>query len=373
MNEEMNNNEEPKVEVNTTEEVQVTVAPIESLDEPETVTPEPTEVAPVETLVEPETVTQESTEVAPVEPTPETTPEPTAEQPAPEAPVPETPTPTPEPKQKNKTLPIIIGAVVLIAIGLCVAFGMGLFGSSDNKEANTANNEENGNTEVTGDAEKFEGIYATENDKMFIRKESGTTFHYMIGGSFEGSAVVNGDTAKEKNTMDDDYFTFKLTEEGIELTYNASEDKSVIIDTGLYKKVADYNVDNKYKEAVGDPQYLETGYNGVYKTDEITLYVFQISENDVLVKASNDVDVLFDEKFTKEVNEVNGETSYVAKSFFDEEKDAFILNIFDNSIEIIVKDDVLDYNEDDKKLENNYKFDRKITKEEIIEEFYSSY
>lgn len=57
----------------------------------------------------------------------------------------------------------------------------------------------------------------------------------------------------------------------------------------------------------------------------------------------------------------------------NEEKTASILNIFDNSIEIIVKDDVLDYDADDKKLENNYKFDRKITKEEIIKEFYQNY
>lgn len=57
----------------------------------------------------------------------------------------------------------------------------------------------------------------------------------------------------------------------------------------------------------------------------------------------------------------------------NEEKTASILNIFDNSIEIIVKDDVLDYDADDKKLENNYKFDRKITQEEIIKEFYQNY
>ena len=204
--------------------------------------------------------------------------------------------------------------------------------------------------------------------------ESDTEFHYMIGGNFEGSAIVNGASAKEKQRFNEnEYFEFKIVSGGIELVYNAPENYEVAVATGVYKKVADYSKDNVYQEAVGDPQYLETGYNGVYKTDEISLYVFQINENEVLVKSSNDTDAMFDEKFTKEVNEINGEISYVAKSFFDEEKTAFILNIFDNSIEIIVKDDVLDYDADDKKLENNYKFDRKITKEEIIKEFYQNY
>lgn len=274
-----------------------------------------------------------------------------------------------EEKKKSLLVPIIF----VIALSL---IGIGVFLLLNNKNDSKTNNDENHETPqpTTENVEQFEGIYANGEDKMYIRKESDTEFHYMIGGNFEGSAIVSGDSAREKPKFNEnEYFEFKLVSGGIELVYNAPENYEVAVATGVYKKVADYSKDNVYQEAVGDPQYLETGYNGVYKTDEISLYVFQINENEVLVKASNDTDAMFDEKFTKEVNEINGEISYVAKSFFDEEKTASILNIFDNSIEIIVKDDVLDYDADDKKLENNYKFDRKITKEEIIKEFYQNY
>ena len=138
-------------------------------------------------------------------------------------------------------------------------------------------------------------------------------------------------------------------------------------------KISDYSKDNIYKEAVGDPEYLETGYSGLFKNDNVELYVFQISEKEVMVKSSNNTtDVFIDEKFEEKVNEINGNVNYIVKSFFDENQIAYILNFYDKSIEIIVYD-VLDNDEDDKKLENNYKFERNITKEEIINEFYSNY
>lgn len=277
-----------------------------------------------------------------------------------------------EKKPKNKLIPIIIIIVLLICgIFAFLFFGTDIFKSDKGKE----NNNEETDTPVSVDeAIKFEGIYANENDKMYIHKISNTEFHYIIGGNFEGTAKVNGENAKEKELFDEnEYFEFTLKDNGIEVTYHADENTEVAVDTGLYKKVADYSKDNIYKEAVGDPKYLETRHNGVFKNEDIELYVFQISEKEVLVKASNDADVLFDEKFEEVVNEINGESNFFAKSFFDEEKTAFILNFYDNSIEIIVKDDVLDYDIEDKKLEKNYKFDRKITKEEILKEFYSDY
>ena len=48
------------------------------------------------------------------------------------------------------------------------------------------------------------------------------------------------------------------------------------------------------------------------------------------------------------------------------------MKIFDNSIEITVYEDVFGFDEEDKKLEGNYKFDREITKEDILKEFYSN-
>ncbi len=265
-----------------------------------------------------------------------------------------------------KIIPIIIG-VLLIAVGIFFIIG------SNSSNTNKENKEESDTKEDLASA--YEGIYAAENDKLFIRKTSNNEFHYIIGGNFEGTAIVKGDSAKEKNPFkNDEYFEFKLKDEDIELIYHAGENVEVAADTGIYKKVADYSKDNVYKEAVGDPKYLETKYSGLFKNDEVELYVFQISEKEIMVKSSdNNANIFIDEKFEEEVNEVNGETSFVAKSFFDEDKNAFLLNFYDNSIEIIVYDDVLDYDEEDKKLESNYKFERSITKEDIMNEFYNNY
>ena len=273
-------------------------------------------------------------------------------------------------KKKNILVPILIGiAVILIGVGVFLL----LSGKDNNsKQNNEENTEKQESTSV--DVTKFEGIYANGEDKLYIRKSAENEFHYMISGSFEGTAVVNGETAKEKELFNEnEYFEFKLVDDGIELTYNAPKDHEVAIATGLYKKVAEYSSDNIYKEAVGDPQYLSTRNNGIYKNENIELFVFQISENQVIVRSSNNTtEVNIDEVFEEKTNEINGEVNFVAKSFFDEDKNAFSMKIFDNSIEITVYEDVFGFDEEDKKLEGNYKFDRKITKEDILKEFYSN-
>ena len=276
-------------------------------------------------------------------------------------------------KKKKFLLPIIIILILLLGLGVFLYFGTDIFKS---KNKDNSNQEQQPDTPpVTTEIDKYEGIYAAQNDKLYIYKTSDTEFHYVIGGNFIGFAKLNGDVAKQKDAFKDDgYFEFKLVDDGIEVSYIADENVSVVVDTGKYTKVADYTKENVYKEAVGDPSYLDLDKSGLFKNEDIELYVFQISENEIMVKSSdNSTDVFFDEKFEKEINEINGEISFVSKSFFDEDKNAFLMNFYDNSIEIIVYDDVFGFDEDDKKLENNYKFERKITEEEIIKEFYSNY
>ena len=277
-----------------------------------------------------------------------------------------------EEKKKSKNLIIMVSIIIGV---LLVVLGVFFLISSKSSSTEKENNGEKNSFDKEDLVTPYEGIYAATNDKIYIRKINNTEFHYMLGGRFEGSAIVNGNTAKEKNPLEEDeYFEFKLKNDGIELIYHADENTEVALDTGFYKKVADYSIANLYKEAIGDPAYLETRHSGVFKNGDIELYVYQISETEVMVKSSNNLsNVSIDEKFVEEINEINGETSFVAKSIFDEDKNAFLMNFYDNSIEIIVYEDVLDYDEDDKKLENNYKFERKITQEEIIKEFYSNY
>ena len=287
-------------------------------------------------------------------------------------PVEETPVVTPEPPKKNNLfIPIIIILVLLLGVGAFLFFGTDIF-----KSKSKANNEENTETPTTEDlAIKYEGIYAAENDKLYIRKVNETTINYVVADSFFGTAKVSKDSAVDNKLSKDEYFEFKLVDDGIEVIYHADENTEILADTGLYKKVSSYSKENLYKEAVGDPKYLETNYNGVYKYNDNEYYVYQISDKEVMVKSSPDVtDPYFiDALFEETVNETNGETYFVSKSFFDEDKIAYSLIFFDNSFELHVYEDVLEYDEEDKNLEQNYKFDRKITQEDILSNFYTYY
>ena len=159
-------------------------------------------------------------------------------------------------ESNNKILIIVrILVLLLLGVGLFLFLGTDLFKSKNG----------------------FEGIFESENDKMYIRKTSDNEFHYMIGGNFEGTAIIDGNNAKEKSLFDDvndGYFEFRLVNDGVELKYVAPNDEEVATDTGIYKRVAEYSKDNVYKEAVGDPKYLKTKYNGVFKNNDIELIIY---------------------------------------------------------------------------------------------------
>jgi hypothetical protein len=275
-----------------------------------------------------------------------------------------------ENKKGNKLIPIII-----ILIGLVLIF-TSLFFFTDIFKSNEKGNNEKNIKEKQDESliSKYEGIYTAEKDNMYIHKKSDNEFYYTIGGNFQGVAKIEGDSAKEKDSVNDNYFEFKIVDDGIEVTYHADEDTEVAVDTGLYKKVADYSKENVYKYAVGDPSYLKTRYNGIFKNGNIELYIYQISENEIMVQTNDNPDGVYLYKtFEKTKDKITGDEYFAAKSFFDEDKIAFSLVFYDRSVELFVHDDVSDYDENDKKLELNYKFEKEITQEEIINKFYSFY
>lgn len=275
-----------------------------------------------------------------------------------------------ENKKGNKLIPIIVILIGLVLIFTSLFFFTDIFKS--NEKGNNEKNIEDKQDESL--ISKYEGIYTTEKDNMYIHKKSDNEFYYTIGGNFQGVAKIEGDSAKEKDSVNDNYFEFKIVDDGIEVTYHADEDTEVAVDTGLYKKVADYSKENVYKYAVGDPSYLKTRYNGIFKNGNIELYIYQISENEIMVQTNDNPDGVYLYKtFEKTKDKITGDEYFAAKSFFDEDKIAFSLVFYDRSVELFVHDDVPDYDENDKKLELNYKFEKEITQEEIINKFYSFY
>lgn len=269
-------------------------------------------------------------------------------------------------KRGNKSIIIILIGLLLIGTGLFLFFGTDLF-KKEKKENNNGNGKEP--VSEVGDADKFEGIYAAENNKLYIYKTSKTEIHYMIGDNFEGVAEVNKDTAKESYLFhEDEYFEFKLVDGGIELSYHSAEEKEVAVDLGKYTKIAEYTKDNVYKEAVGDPSLLTSKYSGIYKKGNITLYLYQTSEKEVIVETILQSDVSFSETF-----DINADNKLGAKDFFDENVNAFEITFNGKEFNLTVNEDVFGFDEEDKEFAGTYTFDSNITQDIVMNEFYKGY
>lgn len=352
MNEEMNNNQEPKTE-ELNQEIQVNTenasTEIQSQEVPQVVE---------DTM--PQQV-QQTTEEQPVQEEP-------LSQEVPSSTVEFNPTQTEnEPKKNNKTLIIIIIAVLaIIGVVAFLFFGTDIFKS---KENNNKESDDPPTPVATDETSKFEGIYQNVNDKIYIHKLNDTEFTYMIGGNFQGTAKAKDGVAKEDNKFGtDEYFEFKLIDDGIELSYHADENTEVAAETGLYKKVAEYSKDNIYKEAVGDPSYLTSKYSGIYSNGEIQFYVYQKNDKEVQVSISES-----NSKFFSELFEIESDNHLVAKSFFHEDEIAYEITFNDKSFDLKVNSDIFGVDEDDKELELTYSYEKEITQEEILDEFYSYY
>ena len=267
-----------------------------------------------------------------------------------------------EPKKKSNGLLIAIILIVLIAIGVGCYF---IFKPTDDPVPKP---QDKGGEQEVDYASKFEGIYAAENDKMYIHKSTNTRFNYMIGGNFQGTATANGETAKEDNYYHG-YFEFKLVDGGIELIYHGeNENSSVAADTGLYKRVADYSKENIYKESVGDPKYLEESkYSGIYKSGDYTLYVYQINEKEVQVDLDS-TSLIFSKKFT-----IKNDTLLTADSFFEEGTVEYELVFKDKSFTLKYHDGNFGFDEDSKVLALEYKYEKALTQDEILNKFYKGY
>lgn len=267
------------------------------------------------------------------------------------------------PKKKGKvSIIIILIGLILIGTGLFLFFGTDLF-KKDNKDNNK---EKEPVSEVTA-ADKFEGIYTAENDKMYVYKTGKNEIHYMIGDSFEGVAEVNGETAKESYLFNEgEYFEFKIVEGGIELSYHSDEGKEVAIDLGKYTKTADYSKENVYKEAVGDPALLNSKYSGIYKKGNISLYLYQTNEKEVKIETNGDLS--FSETF-----DIISDNKLGAKDFFDPEVNAFEITLGDKEFTLTVNEDVFGFDEEDKEFAGTYTFDSNITQDIVMNEFYKGY
>lgn len=274
------------------------------------------------------------------------------------------------PKKGMGKLIAILGVVaILVGAILFVVFGTDLLkGKKEDKKEEQKQEEKN-------ELSKFYGIYESENSKLFIKSYSETEIWYTLAGDglFQGEAKVEKNVATEVSHFDSkNHFELELKDDGnVEVKYVTEDpDSSAAIDTGTYKRVADYNKENLYKYAVGDPQYLKSNYSGIYKSGEVEMVLYQISETEVKAslyyKNKKDYDLpSFDETLV-----IESENTLVAKDFFDENANAYTLTFNGKEFSLTCNSEVFGFNEEDKKLELTYEYEKEITEEEILKEYY---
>ena len=277
--------------------------------------------------------------------------------------IPEQTTSDDKPKKgKFGLILVIIIVLLIIGAGFYVVLGTDLL----RKKAQTTTEKV-----PTPVVKKFEGIYKNNDDKLYIHNVDDNTIYYNLSGNFNGQAKIDGNIATQiKGITSEEYFEFKLIDSNIEVIYHASDDTEIAAETGTYTRISDYSKENIYKEAVGDSSFLNSKYSGLYTSGDVKIYMIQVSENKVLAKLSNesDLNVFFDEVF-----EISGDNSLVAKSFFDENENAFEITFADKSFSLTANDEVFGFDEDKKQLELTYTYNKAITLEEILTEFYSDY
>lgn len=262
---------------------------------------------------------------------------------------------------KKKINPLILGIAALAVILIGAGVFLLLTGGGSKKETKT----------IT--AADFNGIYMLDTTKMYLVAENDQTIRYTLDGNglYNGTATVADKVATSVHNEDGrNVYKFTLTDEGINLEIENNDTLSAV---GSYKKIADYNKVNVYKEAVGDPQYLSTKFTGIFRLDDAVIKMYQTTENKVFFEATKGTD--FETSlFLTEVFEVQDENTLVAKSFFSEEVVAYTITIDENkTLTLTINTEAEDYDENLAPLSGTYTFEKSFTMEEIMEEYFRFY
>ncbi len=362
-----------------------TVAPVVQAPTVENAAPVVPEVAPA--VVEQTTpVVENATPVVPVAPVVETSvPQETSvptevtlapDQPATTetAPVTDQPTATEETPKEEKKKPNIIliaalvAAVVLIGVGVC--FALGIFGGEKKEEkpkeeikppvVNPQKDENKiENVEVNIDTTPRSGVTAKDFNGIY---QSGTTTlkvyairdDYILFDLNSTSTGVQGYAEYGDDKISGTVFimyTFELYNEGIGLETDNEE-----ITERTFKKMKDYTINDYYADYYGDEAYLDSDYNGLFKSDKCEFYSYQADKEKVFYEAVCSKDTA-DEYGYGGYLELDG-SKPLEDSFFEEKK-TFDFN--GDSLTIVAT------GESNQQLSGTYQRTKKLTIQEIID------
>ena len=195
-----------------------------------------------------------------------------------------------ETKNKKSVLPIIIVAIVVL-----VALGVGLFFLLGNKSDDTSKDNKNETkTEEKSNFEELSGIYTNGDASIKIYafkksvdygKYSTNTLEYSIGDEeYSRGGYFKIKNKKGESNIFGSVLSVEVRDDGLYFTGNDDfkEDMPNFPD-GLYKKTAEYSPEDYFKDNYGDPSYLTTQYNGIYKLGKIEM-IFEDDEIDSTIK-----------------------------------------------------------------------------------------
>jgi len=260
------------------------------------------------------------------------------------------------PKKKSPILVIVLIGIILIAVITIVAFL--LLNNSDKKESpkrKESNTNMNTNSNTNSNIKtNWSGIYENNEGTITIYQINEELLHFDLalnGGNASGSANISENVAEGKIFST---YTFTWNNWKIEFTTNDEDLKA-----GYFTKKEDYSKEQYYKDNYGDPSYLNSSINGVFKKDDSTITIYQTKESQAEILISQKFSV-----YSMSIPIVNGALSIEQESFGDIEK----INITFTNDSITVTASSSDTDSLLNRINGSYKKEKSYTMDDILSE-----
>ena len=267
-------------------------------------------------------------------------------------------------KKKLSVVLICLVVLLFLGVGVFLIINSNDFFKKGNSIENKSNEEleevvisekeyeeeQHSESEVKNNNNKFNGIYKYNENILKIYGINDNRLFYDLSSSSSsiGHANIDGDTATA--IVFDTRYEFTLNENGIAVNVSDS-----VEDSGVYIKQSDYLSEDYYRDNYGDPAFLSSIYNGIYKKGQVVAYLFQISKDKVRVN-------------------IEMEGSFSDLEYDIKEDGSLYGEIFDDIYSIFLEDDKLIFTtikteDEEKKYDGEYIKESNLTIEDILKKF----
>ena len=235
----------------------------------------------------------------------------------------------------KKKVVIIIGIILIISI-LGIIFIPKIFVKEEKKEM------------VNKSYGIYNGIYKYKNNEFRIFHKDDTISYKVFK---DGDPMGYDSSIIENNKLKINEYTFEFNKNSLKV-----KSKIKTIPSGTYKKDSGYSTNQIYKDYIGDVSLYNNKYNGLYENDTYSIYTVQIQDNELRIKYSTDEET-------------------VTINLYKIANDIFTIDFFGDLYDITYTKDELVINiknSDGTKKEISGKYQRKekLSKEEIINQFF---